>query len=77
MVKQVTATEAKNRFGELLETAASQPVFIQKNGRDVAVLISKAEYDTQNARVDKKSAVQQLHEESIHKFRDVYTELAK
>ena len=77
MGKHVTATEAKNRFGELLDTAATQPVFIQKNGRDVAVLISKADYDAQNKKADKKSMVQQVHEESIHTYRDGYTELAK
>lgn len=77
MTKHVTATEAKNKFGELLETVAAQPVFIKKNGRDVAVLISKAEYDARDASTAKKALVQQMHEESINRLNDVYVELAK
>ena len=77
MNKHVTATEAKNKFGELLETVTKQPVFIQKNGREVAVLMSKADYDARNSKVNKKALIQQMHEESIHRYRDVYTELAK
>ena len=33
-LKVMQATDAKNRFGELLEDAISEPVLIQKNGRD-------------------------------------------
>ena len=77
MNKQITATEAKNRFGELLDAVSKEPVFIQKNGREVAVLMSKADYDAQNADAAKKALVQQMHEESIHRYHDVYTELAK
>jgi prevent-host-death family protein len=77
MTKVVTATEAKNRFGELLESVATQPVFIKKNGREVAVLISKSDFDARDANAAKKALVQQMHEESINRFNDVYTELAK
>jgi prevent-host-death family protein len=45
VMKSIQATDARNRFGELLEDAISKPVIIQKNGRDVAVLMSKAEFD--------------------------------
>ena len=38
-MKTMQATDAKNRFGELLEDAISEPVLIQKNGRDVAVVV--------------------------------------
>jgi prevent-host-death family protein len=42
----VTATEAKNEFGRLFETAmAGQPVVITKHGAPKAVLISKADFD--------------------------------
>ncbi|MEE9314564.1 MAG: type II toxin-antitoxin system Phd/YefM family antitoxin [Rhizobiaceae bacterium] len=43
--QKMKATHAKNRFGELLDNAQAGPVMIEKNGRDVAVLLSKAEYD--------------------------------
>ncbi len=41
-MKTMQATDAKNRFGELLEESANGPVRIQKNGRDVAVVMSSA-----------------------------------
>lgn len=41
----ITATEAKNHFGEYLEKTISDPVFIQKTGRPVAVMLSVKEYE--------------------------------
>ena len=41
----VTATEAKNRFGQLLEQAQRAPVFIEKSGRRHSVLLSAEAYD--------------------------------
>lgn len=43
-MKETAATEAKNRFGQLLEMAMNEPVAIGKKGRPVAVLLSFAEY---------------------------------
>ena len=40
----IPATEAKNRFGELLEAVGRQPVGIAKNGRAVAVMLSARDY---------------------------------
>jgi prevent-host-death family protein len=40
----VTATEAKNRLGHVLEQAQSQPVFIEKAGRPHSVVISSQRY---------------------------------
>lgn len=42
--KVFTAKEAKNNFGRLLDEARRTPVSIKKNGRQVAVLISKEDY---------------------------------
>jgi len=39
-----TATYAKTHFGKILETSLVEPVFIEKSGRNVAVLISFEEY---------------------------------
>ena len=39
-----TAREAKNNFGRLLDEARRIPVFIKKNGREVAVMLSVEEY---------------------------------
>jgi antitoxin Phd len=41
----VTATEMKNHFGQCLEEAIQKPVFIQKTGRSVAVMLSMKEYE--------------------------------
>ena len=41
----MTATEAKNRFGDLLEQVRDEPVTIQRNGRDVAILITPQELE--------------------------------
>lgn len=41
----VTATEAKNRFGQLLEQAQRKPVVIEKAGRRHSVLMSVQLYD--------------------------------
>lgn len=41
----MAAREAKNRFGELLDTAQREPVTIEKHGRAVAVLLSAQDYE--------------------------------
>jgi prevent-host-death family protein len=76
-MKTMQATDAKNRFGELLEDAISEPVVIQKNGRDVAVLMSKAEFDQHFRARPNKELVQRYHEESIETFGRLYEALAK
>jgi prevent-host-death family protein len=42
---QVTATEAKNRLGQMLDHCQQAPVTIEKSGRRHSVLISAAQYD--------------------------------
>jgi prevent-host-death family protein len=44
-MKTVSATEAKNRFGAVLDDAQREPVVISKQDRDVAVVLSMAEYE--------------------------------
>ena len=41
----VTATEAKNRLGQMLEHCQREPVTIEKSGRRHSVLLSAARYD--------------------------------
>lgn len=76
-MKTMQATDAKNRFGELLEDVVSEPVIIQKDGRDVAVLISKAEFDQHYRKQSNKELIQRYHEESIERFGALYQALAK
>ena len=41
---EVTATEAKNRFGQVLDACQREPVFIGKSGRRHGVLLSPSHY---------------------------------
>lgn len=41
----VTATEAKNRLGQVLEQAQRAPVFIEKAGRRHSVVLSAERYE--------------------------------
>jgi len=42
---KTTATDIKNHFGQYLEESISGPVFIEKTGRPVAVMLSTKEYE--------------------------------
>lgn len=42
---EFSATQAKQRFAEVLEAAQRGPVKIQRHARDIAVVISAAEYE--------------------------------
>ncbi|MGE9294812.1 MAG: type II toxin-antitoxin system Phd/YefM family antitoxin [Puniceicoccales bacterium] len=44
-MKKMSAKEAKNGFGLLLDTARAEPVVIEKHGRPVVVVVSTEEYD--------------------------------
>lgn len=77
---EISATDAKNKFGEVLEMARKEPVRIQKNGRDVAVMLSAEEYqrlaaDSAAPRVN--PLVVKLHRESVKRWGKVYEALAK
>lgn len=76
-MKVMQASEAKNRFGELLEVSGNEPVAIRKNGRDVRVVISSEEY----ARLIGGHAVDtKVHtslERSMKRWNRVYEALAK
>lgn len=44
-MKFMSAKDAKNGFGLLLDTARAQPVTIQKHGRPVVVVLAVEEYE--------------------------------
>ena len=44
-MRRVSSGDAKNRFGELLDTAQCEPVTIEKHGRPVAVMVSAEAYE--------------------------------
>jgi antitoxin Phd len=78
-MKTLAATEAKNRFGELIDMAQSGPVRVQRQGRDVAVVLSPEEFrrlsDAATGRVS--PAVRRLHAESVKRWAEVYETLAE
>jgi prevent-host-death family protein len=41
----MSAREAKNAFGLMIDTARAEPVLIEKHGRGVVVVISVEEYE--------------------------------
>jgi prevent-host-death family protein len=76
----ITATDAKNRFGELLDLARKEPVHVQKNGRTVAVLVSIEQfeaYEAASAKPTPNPLIMRLHEESKKRWGKVYEALAK
>jgi len=75
----IKASDAKNRFGELLDKAQAAPVCIQKNGRDVAVVLSPAEFErlVREAGARVSPAVEALHAKSAKRWAKVYEALAK
>jgi prevent-host-death family protein len=76
----ISATDAKNRFGELLEMARKEPVRVQKNGRDVGIMISPEHYQRlveASAAPKVRPLVEELLEKSIERRRSLYQALAK
>ena len=44
-MKSMSAREAKNSFGLMIDTARAEPVRIEKDGRGVVVVVSVEEYE--------------------------------
>jgi antitoxin Phd len=78
-MKTLTATDAKNRFGELIDMAQAEPVRVQRQGRDVAIVLSPEEFRRLSELAGGKAspAVQRLHAESAKRWAKVYEALAK
>ncbi|MEO8684141.1 MAG: type II toxin-antitoxin system Phd/YefM family antitoxin [Devosia sp.] len=79
-MSEITATEAKNRFGQVLEMAQAEPVRIQKNGRDVAIVLSPEQYGQLVAGSNAPRVnplVVKLHGDSVKRWGKVYDALAK
>ncbi len=78
-MSNISATDAKNRFGQLLEMARSEPVHIQKNGRDVGVLLSPEEYQRlrETSPRGPNPKVMEIHARTVKQWGKVYAALAK
>ena len=44
-MRYISATDAKQRFAEVIDTAQREPVIIRRQKREVAVVLSPQEYD--------------------------------
>ena len=80
VMAKISATDAKNKFGQVLEMAQAEPVRIQKNGRDVAVVLSSEQYGALIAEINiprVNPLIVKLHGESLKRWGKVYEALAK
>jgi prevent-host-death family protein len=62
-LKTVPATEAKNRLGAILDDAQREPIVIRRQDRDIAVVLSMADYE-------------RLRTGNIQAFRDLRNQVA-
>ncbi len=53
MSTTIRATDASNRFGQLLDMARSEPVTIEKKGRPVAVVLAIEEYQRMESELER------------------------
>lgn len=51
-MKTMSAREAKNAFGLMIDTARAEPVLIEKHGRGVVMVISVEEYERLHGRAN-------------------------
>lgn len=47
-MRTVSATEAKQKFAEIIDAAQHEPVRIRRHNRDLAVVVSAQEYERLN-----------------------------
>lgn len=59
---QVTATDAKNRFGQICAQAKREPVFVEKAGRIDTVILSWEQFQALQAPSKQKSLAQRQKE---------------
>ena len=77
-MREFTASDARSRFGELLNAAQAEPVLVRRNGRDVAVVLSVADY----ARLTEEQlatspAVKAVHAATTKRFARAYERLTE
>ena len=63
-MKTITATEAKNKLGAVMDTALVEPVMVEKSGRSSVVIMSAVMYERFLALEDAYWAARALKAES-------------
>ena len=66
----VSATEAKNKFGQMLDECQHHPVIIEKAGRRRGVLMSAAQYDQLVAKAPRVAGTQTPGEKFYSEYKD-------
>jgi len=65
---QVTATQAKNRFGAICAQAKTKPVYVEKDGRIDTVIVSAQQFEALQTAAQSKTLVQRKTQfEKTHK----------
>jgi prevent-host-death family protein len=66
----VSSTEAKNKFGQMLDECQHHPVIIKKAGRRRGVLMSAAQYDQLVAKAPQVPGTQTPGEKFYSEYKD-------
>ena len=66
----VTATEAKNRFGQICAQAKRAPVFVEKGGRVDSVILSAEQYEALNKAAAPPQSLAQRRQEFNETYKD-------
>jgi PHD/YefM family antitoxin component YafN of YafNO toxin-antitoxin module len=67
---QVTATEAKNRFGQVCAQAKREPIFVEKAGRVDSVILSLQQYEEILAQAQPSIQTQAAGKAFYSKYKD-------
>lgn len=64
-MQTINASDAKSRFGALLDSVQKEPVAIRKRGRAVAVMVSAEDFENMSGRRQRiSSLLTQAHQEA-------------
>ncbi len=68
-MRTISAIDAKNHFGQLLDAAQREPITVTKKGRPAAVVLSVEDYERMRgaARQRLLDTIDQMHQEAAAK----------
>ena len=75
-MKSISASEAKQNFGELLAQAAKAPVRIVRHGKTVAAVVPAAWLEQHAAKVDPRLAARAAQQEKVREREDKHRRIA-
>ena len=75
-MKSITASDAKQNFGELLADAATEPVCIVRHGKAVAAVVPAGWLEQNASRVDPRAAARVAQQEKDRSREDKHRRIA-